>query len=127
MGRIILLLDALVFVTLGSIFLIIPARMAEFVDIVATAPAATADVRAVYGGMEIGVGLFLLWCGLSIPRVRTGLLAASLILACVATGRLFGIVNDTDQPAITFINLAVEIFGAAISVAGLVMGTAKTA
>lgn len=122
MGRIILLVTALLFVALGAAFLTIPVRLADIIDLGVGEPAALADVRAVYGGMQIGFGVFLTWCGLAIPRVRTGLLAALMVFAGLALGRFLGIVAEPSQPAITFVLLAVEILGVVLIGTGIVVG-----
>ncbi len=126
MGRMILLLTALVFVALGACFVSVPVRMASFVDIVADQPAAIADIRAVYGGMQIGFGVFLAWCGLSIPRVRTGLLAALMVLIGLATARIIGIADSPSQPMVTFLLLASEILGIVLVATGIVVGAEKS-
>lgn len=125
MGRVILLITALVFVALGAAFLTAPARLAEVVDLIAVQPAALAELRAMYGGMQIGFGVFLTWCGLSIPRVRTGLLAALMVFAGLAGGRFAGILAEPSQPAVTFALLAIEILGVVLIATGLFVGAER--
>ena len=126
MGRIILLVTALVFVILGAAFVMIPVRMADVIDLGVVAPSAVADVRAVYGGMNIGFGVFLTWCGLAIPRVNTGLLAALMVFVGLASGRMVGIIAEPSQPAITFVLLATEILGIVLVITGVITGPERT-
>ena len=46
------------------------------------------ELRAMYGGLQIGVGLFLAWCALHPERVRLGLLAATLEIGGLGLTRL---------------------------------------
>ena len=56
----IVLLTALTFIGVGVSFLVDPTGMAALVDIEATSALARNDIRAVYGGLEVGVGIALL-------------------------------------------------------------------
>ncbi|MEZ4381923.1 MAG: DUF4345 family protein [Nannocystaceae bacterium] len=56
----IVLLTALSFIGVGAAFIVDPTGMAAIVDIKATSTLARNDIRAIYGGVEIGLGVALL-------------------------------------------------------------------
>ena len=60
--RALLAFGAVVFGAFGLAFALFPTAMAALVGVVAETPEARADVAATYGGLEIGVALFLAWC-----------------------------------------------------------------
>jgi len=52
------------------------------------------EVRAVYGGLELGLGCFLLWASRHPSRYRTGLVAALFMVAGIGMGRASGIAME---------------------------------
>lgn len=86
-------LTALMSVLFGVIYLVAPYSMTDQMGFGQLAPTALTDVRATYGGMQIGMGLFLFWC-LSPSRVRTGLLFTLLSVGTLAICRCIGIAID---------------------------------
>jgi hypothetical protein len=54
----------------------------------------TIEVRAVYGGLELGLGGFLLWASRHPSRTRTGLVAALFSVAGIGMGRATGIAME---------------------------------
>lgn len=49
------------------------------------------EIRAFYGGLEIGLGVFLLWSQMRAERIHVGLMAALLTVGATGTGRLLGV------------------------------------
>lgn len=95
-ARVLLWIDALVFMGLGVWLCVDPVESLRGVHVTASAPAGVTELRAMYGGLELGVGLFLamtamrprwrdagLWLGLlsigglGVVRTLSALLAAS--------------------------------------------------
>jgi hypothetical protein len=93
----------------GIAFLLAPSRMAGLVDIQVPTSSALSDIRAVYGGLEIGLGLVVAWCMLDPGRVPLGLGMAGVLFACVAAGRGFGMLRDRPVSALTSKVFAVEL------------------
>lgn len=122
MGRPILLISVVATLGLGVAFLTMPERMLAPVNLPLDAPEARAEIRAFYGGFQLGVGLFLLWCWAIRKRVRTGLILATLIWTGSTIGRVAGIASDPDQNAMIFVFLALDILGALVSGVGLALG-----
>ena len=89
-----LLVAALVFLTFGLGFLVVPVQWASVVDIVIPTATARTDFRATYGGFEIGMGLFLGACAMRADWVRLGLVALILVAAGFGVGRLVGILAE---------------------------------
>jgi hypothetical protein len=114
-GRVVTLLSGLLFAGFGAAFAAFPAAMSAYVGIELPTPTAATDVRAVYGGLEIGFGIFLLACAFSRTWGLAGLAAAALALAGLAAARVGGIVADGSPTPITFSLLAGELSGLAIA------------
>ena len=95
-----LLLPGVTFFGLGVWFLIEPTTMASVIGLAPESPAGFAELRAVYGGLEIALGVFLLVTGFQANWSKTGLW---LLLSCyggITAGRIVGILLD--QPDDTF-------------------------
>lgn len=101
----------------GVIYLVAPGSMIEPMGFGTLAPSALTDVRATYGGFQIGMGLFLLWC-LAPARVRTGLLMTLLSVGAVASCRGIGLIIDG---AVTSVLKGTIIFEATLTVITLVL------
>ena len=114
-------ISAVIFIGFGTAFLLIPATMSTWVGFTVNTPTAMADVRATYGGCELGVGLFLAFCLLRRTWIDAALILQVMTLAGYATGRVLGIAGDGPQQAITYIAFAVEAGGVAIALVALAM------
>jgi len=105
--RILLALGGLIFLGFGILLLVRPEVLAE-IGISLESPTARADIRAIYGGLEIGVGLFLCVCALHESRVYFGLIGTAWITGFMAIGRLVGILlegGDVDHLMWIFLGL----------------------
>ena len=114
--RAVLILTGATYVGLGVSFFIWPEVMTSFVGIVLSEPSARTDIRAVYGGGEIGLGLFLFICARRADYASAGLLLGALSLGGLAFFRSVSIILDGPQPAITYGLLASELLGFALNV-----------
>lgn len=92
--RVILALIGLTFAGFGFAFIFNPDEMAALADLTLTVPSARTDLRAMYGGLEFGIGIFLLMCALRQRFVRVGLFAAACALVSMATARTVGLMMD---------------------------------
>ena len=84
-----------------------PAFTAEQAGLSATAGGLT-DLRAVYGGVQFGLGCFLLWCTREASRLPNGLAAMGIVFASVGVLRVLGMLVDHEPTAFHVINLVVE-------------------
>ena len=92
--RLVLVLVGLSFVGFGALFISNPGEMAALVSLALIDRTARTDVRATYGGLELGVGVFLLACALRRDFVRVGLFASACVLVAMATARFVGLLLD---------------------------------
>ncbi len=106
-GKILLYLASAMLGVMGILFLFWPRWIGGEVALGLTAPAAATDVRAVYGGFELGVAIFLAYCATHQGLQRIGLLAAFLGAFGFAVGRGIGM---WVEGSVTAIHRAMFIF-----------------
>ncbi len=78
----------------GLGYLIAPAALAEPAGFGVLGPSATTDVRATYGGFQIGMGAFLVWAAQAEERFRMALVLVALSIGAVFMSRVIGLVID---------------------------------
>jgi hypothetical protein len=88
---VLLLLNAAAFAFFGVKWLLSPVAMAGGLGIQLTNADAITDAQAVYGGLELGVGIFLALCARRATLYQIGLLAATLALSGLGLCRGLGI------------------------------------
>ena len=113
--QLLILLAALIFAGFGIWFLIRPDALSG-IGIEVTGPSARIDVRATYGGFELGVAAFLFWCAAREGRHRAGLIATALIVGGFGLGRLVGILIEGGATAFMWFFLAIEVGYTALAV-----------
>jgi Domain of unknown function (DUF4345) len=114
-ARLVLWLSAFTFAGFGLAFALFPHPMAALVDIELPSDTARVDFAATYGGLELGLALFLLLCTRRDADVRLGLLASGCSLAGFAAARLAGILLSGPVAPLMYIVLVAEIGGSALS------------
>jgi hypothetical protein len=93
----------------GFLYLFAPESMTDPTGFPALGPNALTDVRATYGGLQIGLGLFLLWAVREEVRVRPALVLQVLLIGAVALSRAFGIAVDGARSGVLVGALVTEI------------------
>lgn len=88
---VVLLLAGLGFLGFGAWLVIDPVGGLAAVDIAGTSAAGVVELRAFYGGMEIGLGLFLLACAARADWREAGLWLVLLGNLGIGLARVFGI------------------------------------
>jgi len=111
--------SSLIFVGFGVAFMFAPATMSGLVGLTANTPTAMADVRATYGGCELGVGVFLALCLVRRSWLDAALVLQAIVLAGYGLGRLLGIASDGPQQIVTYVAFAVEATGVAVALIAL--------
>lgn len=110
LNKIILSITSIAFVGYGIFCFFNPDSAADIIGYTLTTQDATMELVAMYGGMQLTIGIF---CGLGIFRpdyVKPSLLLTTLGLGSLAISRLYSIVVTGYTPAdYTIIALAFEI------------------
>lgn len=115
-----LALGALMFLIMGALFFVSPETMGAKVHLDGADPTARIELRAMYGGLELGIGLFLIGCLLR-NQVRVGLTACALGYGGLGLGRLLGILmeNGAASASIHWLLVAAEMLALVLAVASL--------
>ena len=116
LARFLLLASAAIFVGVGAIFLFFPANFAAVLEIGAPTAMARMDLRATYGGLELGFGIFLIICAVKRQWIRPGLWALGLATGGFATGRLVGLVAEKTMSSLMLVCLVLEILVTVLAV-----------
>ena len=109
--RLLLVIIGMSFVGFGAAFIAWPGDMARIVSLALINSTARTDVRATYGGLEFGVGVFFLSCALRRDFVRVGLFASACVLVAMATARFVGLVLDGFWQPLELVVALVEAVG----------------
>ena len=110
-SRLVLVVTGTVFIAYGIAFLAVPVLMAAGAGIALPVPTAVTDVRAVYGGLQLGLGCLLI-CWSRRPSLTTaGLYAIVATLGGITLGRTLGIVVNRSAETANVIVLAFEATG----------------
>ena len=78
----------------GLWYLVAPAAWTDPTGFGPLGPNAVTDVRATYGGFQIGLGLFTLWAASDLARVRMALVLQALTIGAIGSCRLVGFAID---------------------------------
>ena len=107
-------ITALIFVVVGVGFILVPVSWAASVEILLPTAMARTDLRATYGGFDLGFGLFLAACAHRPAWHAPGLHAAALTLGGFGLTRLAGFFLDGGLDPIMWGLLALELPAAAL-------------
>ena len=94
--------------TFGVACLVAPASMLAMAAIEFTSAQSATEIRAMYGGAQVGFGIFLFYASRVPQFVKPALLVLAFIMAGFAIGRLYGIALDRAFDSVTLASLAVE-------------------
>ncbi|MBX3471620.1 MAG: DUF4345 family protein [Planctomycetes bacterium] len=119
LARCSLLLAAVGFAAFGVWLLVAPEALGE-VGVVLSTPAARAEIRAFYGGLELGLAAFFAVAATRPAWFAPALLAQALGLGGVIVGRLTGVVVDGATDPLLLSLMAAEAGGCALGVVALV-------
>lgn len=117
--RILIGLAAAAFGAFGLLFLVSPALLGDFAAVGLAEAAARAEIRAMYGGLEIGLAVFLVWCARAQTRFEAGLMASALGFLGLASGRIAGMALEGAWTTPLIAALAVEIVAGTLACWGL--------
>lgn len=120
LGKSVLGISALVFIAYGLVSLVSPAIPSELAGLSMTSGDAFAEVGAMYGGLQTGIGVFCLLAALNPAYFRAGLLLLVIAIGTLALARLItlGMTQD-DVSAYTYGALAYEFATALLAAVAL--------
>jgi len=101
--------QTLVWLGYGLYMIFQPGYLAEIGGVVATTPTGTTEIRAMYGGLEAGIGLLTLSGILKPDLTRCALLGLLFVVGGLAAGRLFGVLVDGSLSTYTIGALCFEV------------------
>jgi uncharacterized membrane protein len=108
--------SAVIFVVVGAGFLLVPKQCADILEISLPTSMARTDVRATYGGLELGFGIFLICCVVRHEWIRPGLWALAFTVGGFAAGRLAGFVAEGTINNFMLFFLVLELAVASLAV-----------
>jgi hypothetical protein len=117
LGRIVVGGCGLAFAGIGAWAVVAPSAALEAVDVAATGPGGVVELRAMYGGLQLGAALFFGWCAADAGRLRTGLFATATMLGGLGGVRALGLVLERPDGALLYTFAALELTAAAVAVA----------
>lgn len=120
-ARIVLILSALMYGGFGAAYLARPRAMAKLTHFELPSPTAVTEIRAFYGGMELGLAVLLVVCAIRPDWAGAGLLALALLSGGTVVARLIGFAVDGSATAFLWKVLAAEVLVAALGVVGLIV------
>ena len=115
-SKIFLIISALVYFVFGFLFFINPDVITDMDGIILPDRPAANHIRAVLGGMEIGLGMILLWFCFVKNGVKNGLIVLALSIGITALSRLYGIVLDSGGDKSNVISFIAELSFALIAI-----------
>lgn len=108
MARLFLLLSAAVWILYGIYCLFVPGSLAQAAAVSAATPTGTTELRAMYGGLQIAIGVLALMGALRSHLTRTALIALGTLAAGLGTARLIGLWIDGGYTRYTGLGLGFE-------------------
>ena len=89
LGKVTLWVAALAFIPYGLACLYDPVLPAKFAGFAISSADGSAEIAAMYGGLQTGFGFYCLWGALRADLYRPALASLVLLIGALATARLF--------------------------------------
>lgn len=128
-GTVLLRVSAVVLTAYAVAFLINPMLLGKLVGFTHQSPNTLVEVTAFYGGLELGMALFLFWSSLEPARVRCGLMMVFFVFLCAGLARLLGVslygFEDPSQPIVTGLEIIWSLVAAWMARAHGEQGSAR--
>ena len=93
-SRIVLIANGALFALYGLYLLWRPESLAESIELGELGPVALTEFRAMYGGLELALGALLIWWGLRVAFVWSGLTLLTASAGGLLAARLIGVLAD---------------------------------
>ena len=115
-ARIFLAVQALILAGFGLAYLVKPHELANLSGMLLMAPAAATDVRAYYGGLQIGLAAFLALALSRLELTRAALILLVLLYSSLALARIGGLWLDGGaQQTFNLYALLLEVVSAGLA------------
>ena len=121
--RITLWLGGLGFLGFGVACLLAPLEVLAAAGVNLSGAVAATEIRAFYGGLEIGLGLCLLLAALRLHYQRAGLLLCQAAYGCIGLARAAGMAVDSVATPFLWFALATELTLACLAGFALLRGS----
>ncbi len=118
LDRVVLALSSAFVLLAGVACVVAPASFAQQAGLSA-APSALTEIRAFYGGLQVGIGCFLIWCIRQRTLIFAGLLLVAFVVGGAGIARVLGMLIDQAPTAFHLANLAVEVATVALVAAAV--------
>lgn len=114
-GKIICLINAIIFLVYGILYFIMPTDMSAYVTkSIPTTASALIDMRATYGGMSIATGLVIGLLGLRNETLHSAVWILMIFMISMASGRMIGIIYEAEANDKMYVYLISEVLIALI-------------
>ena len=110
--RVVLFANALVWLPYGLLCLLRPSTLSDVAALGLASPTALVEVQAMYGGLEVAIGVLALWGALRPRSAETALWCLLVLYAGLVGGRAFGLVTSGDRSGYNLGAIAFELMGA---------------
>lgn len=115
-ARLVLLAQALVMASLSLAYWFRPYEMANLNGMLLMESASVSHMRVYYGGLQLGLALFLLWAARAPERARPALMMLMITMTALVLGRLVSLWLDGGALAgFDLASLIYRIFAAALA------------
>lgn len=108
-AAIFLQISSAILILYAAAFLFMPDLLGKLVGFTHHSPNTLVEVTAFYGGLELGIAIYLLWSTKTIYRSRHALMMVFFVFFAAGLARLFGIFRfgfeDPSQPIVTILEI----------------------
>jgi hypothetical protein len=94
---------------IGLVLLVDPGALANYAGVMANSDTGTSELRAMYGGMELAIGLSALWAIVRPKWREHALFLQAVVTGGIAAGRLVGMVVSGNASMYTLSALSFEL------------------
>ena len=110
-------ITGLIFFSYGAFLIYDPKQLINIANFSISENTALTELRAMYGGIQLALGLFMLACFRHERLIPPCLLLMSLVFFCLAATRTLGLIIDPADSGYNFNATIYESFSAIISIA----------
>lgn len=115
-ARIFLALEALVWLPYGIYCFLVPSYLAEIGGVAFVSSTGSTELRAMYGGLQIGLGALSLAGALRASMTGSALLALAFLASGLGSTRLLGVLLDGGLSGYTVAGLFFEFVTAVLAI-----------